>query len=140
MTGRVSTLLAIDLLAGALAAAAPSPADPPAPTDGLAKAFREADAVFTATVGTVKPLGQTNSIPAGVFGEVTFKDAKAVRGTVPAVKAFGYGYREKAKQNLDLEAAGPVLVAVKWKGVVAVVPATEANLELAEKSVPAQKK
>src|SRR4051812_15412845 len=62
-----------------------APADPPkdkgdkAEAD-LVKALKDADAVFTAKVGKVEPLGQTNSIPASVFGKVSFKDPKALRG------------------------------------------------------------
>jgi hypothetical protein len=108
--------------------------------EALAKALKEADAIFTAAVGKVSPQGQTNSIPPSTFGNVTFKDAKALRGTAPEA-AVPYSVREGMK-HIDLTAKGQVLVAVK-KSVTALVPATEANLALAKKVIeadPAPKK
>jgi hypothetical protein len=102
--------------------------------EALGRAFKEADVVFTAKVGKVSPLGMTNSIPASVFGEVTFKEAKALRGAVPEAAKFSYSCREGAS-NMDLKAEGPVLVAVKGKGVTAVVPATEDNVAFARKAM-----
>ncbi len=102
-------------------------------TEALAKAFKDADTVFTAEIGKVQPLGQTNSIPASVFGNVTFKNAKALRGAAPE-GALSYSFREGSTTNLDLEAVGKVLVATKGKGVLAVVPTTEANLALVKKA------
>src|SRR4051794_1735996 len=49
----------------------------------LVKTLKAADAVFTAKVGKVEALGQTNSIPASVFGKVTFKDMAALSGALP---------------------------------------------------------
>jgi hypothetical protein len=100
----------------------------------LTKAFQEADVVFTATVGRVSPIGMTNSIPASIFGEVTFKDVKALRGAVPGTAKFSFSYREGETQQMDLAAKGTVLVAVRQKGVSAVVPATDANLALVKKA------
>jgi hypothetical protein len=108
--------------------------------DALAKALKEADVVFTGKIGKVNPLGQTNSIPPSTFGEVTFKEAKAMRGTVPEPAKFSYSFREGSTKNLDLKTEGEVLVAVKGKGVAIVVPATEANLALAKKAIESAKK
>ncbi len=102
--------------------------------DALTKSLKEADVVFTGKIGKVNPLGQTNSIPPSTFGNVTFKDTKALRGTVPGGATFSYSYREGATKNLELMAEGMVLVAVKQKGVTVIVPATEANLALAKKA------
>lgn len=102
----------------------------------LTKALKDADVVFTGKIGKVNPLGQTNSIPPSTFGNISFKEPKALRGTVPGAATFSYSFRE-GKQNMDLEAAGPVLVAVKQKGVMVIVPATEANLALARKAIEA---
>jgi hypothetical protein len=99
----------------------------------LAKAFREADAVFTAKVKEVNPQGMTNSIPATVFGTVTFKDVKPVRGAAPEGLTFSYSYREGASKHLNLAATVPVVVATRQKAVTVIVPATEANLALAAK-------
>ena len=107
--------------------------------DALAKALKEADVVFTGKIGKVNPLGQTNSIPPSTFGNVTFKDTKALRGKVPEGTTFAYSYKEDFTKNLDLTAAGAVLVAAKGKGVSVIVPATEANLALAKKVLEAAK-
>ena len=107
--------------------------------DALAKSLKEADVVFTGKIGKVDPLGQTNSIPPSTFGEVTFKEAKALRGTVPEPAKFSYSFREGSTKNLDLKAEGAVLVAVKGKAVSVVVPATEANLALAKKAIEGAK-
>jgi hypothetical protein len=98
---------------------------------GLAKAFQEADVVFTATVEQIKPIAQTNSIPPSIRGDITFKDVEALRGT-PAGKKFAYTYKKGTTRNLDLGVKGRVVVAVKQKAVTALVPATEANLALAK--------
>jgi hypothetical protein len=107
--------------------------------EALARAFKEADVVFTARIGKVSPLGKTNSIPASVFGEVTFKEARALRGVLPEAAKFAYSHREGAR-NMDLKAEGPVLVAVKGKAVTAVVPATEDNVAFARKAFEAREK
>lgn len=70
MTRTAATLLAL-----LLTSAAPADDAKEKAAEALAKTFKDADAVFTAEGAKVKPLGQTNSIPASVFGEVTFKDA-----------------------------------------------------------------
>jgi len=101
----------------------------------LTKVLKEADVVFTGKVGKVNPLGQTNSIPPSTFGNVSFKEPKALRGKVPEAATFSYSFREGTTKNLDLEARGLVLVAIKGKGVSAIVPATEANLALARKAL-----
>ncbi len=106
--------------------------------EALANSLKEADVVFTAKIGKVNPLGQTNSIPPSIFGNITFKEAKALRGTVPGAATYSYSFRE-GRKNLDLEAAGQVLVAVKQKGVLAIVPASEANLAVAKKAIEAPK-
>jgi hypothetical protein len=103
--------------------------------EALAKSLKEADIVFIAKLGKVSPLGQTNSIPPSTFGRVSFKDAKALRGAVPEGATFSYSFRKGTTKNLELNADGPVLVAVKGKGVSVIVPATEANLALARKAV-----
>ena len=105
----------------------------------LTKALKDADIVFTGKIGKVNPLGQTNSIPPSTFGNVAFKDTKALRGTVPGGATFNYSFREGTTKNLDLDAAGAVLVAVKQKGVLAIVPATDTNLALAKKALEAPK-
>src|SRR5438874_12328425 len=74
----------------------------------LTKALKDADVVFTAKIGKVNPLGQTNSIPPSTFGNVSFKDTKALRGTVAGAATFNYSFREGTTRNLDLDAAGPV--------------------------------
>jgi hypothetical protein len=99
----------------------------------LLKALRDASAVFTAELGGVKPVAQTNSIPPTTRGEVSFKEAKPLRGKA-GEKVYGYTYREGATKNVDLGATGRVLVAVKDKDVLAIVPATEANLALVKKA------
>ena len=100
----------------------------------LLKALREADAVFTATISKVNPIGMTNSIPPSVFGEVTFKDIRPLRGAAPTLSKFSYSYKEGATGQLDLMAKGTLVVAVRQKGLSVVVPATEANLALAKKA------
>jgi hypothetical protein len=100
--------------------------------DALAKSLKEADLVFTGKIGKINPLGQTNSIPPSTFGNITFKDTKTLRGTVPSAATFSYSFREGTTKNLDLEATGQVLVAVKQKGVSVIVPAREANLAVAK--------
>jgi hypothetical protein len=97
----------------------------------LAKAFKDADLVFTAKVGKIDELGSTNSIPPSVFGKVTFKDVKALRGEAPESPTFNYSRREGSKQ-IVLESKDTVVVAIRQKGVTVVVPATEANLALAK--------
>ncbi len=104
----------------------------------LVMAFKDADLIFTAKLGKVQPLGQTNSIPASIFGNVSFRDVKPLLGKASA-PSYSYVYREGMTQNMDLEAKGEVLVAVKGKGVRAIVPATEANLAIARKVLPAPK-
>jgi hypothetical protein len=106
--------------------------------EALAKSLKEADTVFTGKIGKVNPLGQTNSIPPSTFGNVTFKETKALCGTVAGGATFSYSFRE-GRKNFDLEAAGQVLVAVKQKGVLVIVPATEANLALAKKVIEVPK-
>src|SRR5437667_410367 len=69
--------------------------------DALAKSLKDADVIFTGKIGKVNPLGQTNSIPPSTFGEITFKDGKALRGAVPEAK-LNYSTRE-GKTNFDLE-------------------------------------
>jgi hypothetical protein len=98
---------------------------------GLGKAFQEADAVFTAEVGEIKPLSRTNSIPPSIRGDITFKDVKSLRGT-PEGRKFAYTYRKGSTKNLDLAAKGRVVVAVRHKAVTVLVPATDANLALAK--------
>src|SRR6516162_1452136 len=71
--------------------------------DILAKSLTEADLVFTGKIGKVNPLGQTNSIPPSTFGNITFKEANVLRGTLPQVITFSYSFRE-GKKNFDLEA------------------------------------
>ena len=128
MLSAVPAVALLASLAGGQEREAPGPA-------ALAKAFREADAVFTATVGKVRPLGMTDSIPASLFGQVTFKNIKPLRGAAPASPTFSYSYREGATEQMDLMAAGTVVVAARQKGVSVVVPATEANLALARKTL-----
>jgi hypothetical protein len=105
----------------------------------LVKALKDADAVFTAKVGKVEPLGQTNSIPASVFGKVSFKDPKALRGELPKATTFSFSYREGMTGLMDLEAKDDVIVAVKKDGVSVVVAASEANLALAKKALGQEK-
>jgi hypothetical protein len=102
----------------------------------LSNALKDADIVFTGKIGKVNPLGQTNSIPPSTFGNISFKETKALRGTVPEGGMFNYSFRE-GRKNFDLKATGSVLVAVKQKGVLLIVPATEANLALAKKVIEA---
>jgi hypothetical protein len=109
------------------------------PNDALVKGLKEADLIFTGKVSKVNPLGQTNSIPPSTFGDITFKEPKALRGTVPEAAKFSYSFREGTTQNLDLKADGEVLIAVKGKGVLVIVPASEANLTLAKKVIEAAK-
>ena len=116
----------------------PAKPDEKAIAEALAKSLKDADAIFTADIGKVNALGQTNSIPASVFGNVTFKDAKALKGAVPEA-ALSYSFREGSAMNLGLEVKGKVLVATKGKGVLAIVPANEANLILAKKAIEAAK-
>lgn len=133
-------------LLGLVLVALPSPAriedDEPARPDekalaaALAKSLKDADAIFTAEIGTVKSLGQTNSIPASVFGNVTFKVDMALTGKGPD-GALSYSFREGSIINLDLDAKGIVLVARKGKGVLAIGPATDANLALAKQAIDA---
>ncbi len=116
---------------------------PPKPDEkallvALAKSLKDADAIFTADIGKVKPLGQTNSIPASVFGNVTFKVDKTLTGKAPD-GALSYSFREGSTINLDLDAKGKVLVASKGKGVLAIVSATEANFAVAKKAIEAAK-
>jgi hypothetical protein len=99
----------------------------------LTKAFKDADVIFTAKVGKVDAQGMTNSIPASIFGKVTFKDVKALYGDAPETPTFSYSYREGSKQVV-LSATDTVVVAVRQKAVTVVMPATEANLALATKA------
>jgi hypothetical protein len=101
--------------------------------EALAKALKEADTLFTAKVGKVSVLAQTNSIPPATLGKVVFKEAKALRGTVAEDATYSYTYRKGTTKNLDLQETGMVLVAVKQKAATAIVPATDANLALAKK-------
>jgi hypothetical protein len=105
------------------------------PNDTLVKALKQADLIFTSTIDKVNLLGQTSSIPPSTFGNVTFQDTKALRGKVPETATFSYSFRRGTTKNLDLKAAGQVLVAVKQKGVLVVVPATEPNLALAKQVI-----
>jgi H2-forming N5,N10-methylenetetrahydromethanopterin dehydrogenase-like enzyme len=109
-----------------------------APTDqdkaaDLAKAFKDADVVFTATIGKVQPMGHTNNILITAFGKVTFKDLKALRGALPEVATFSYSCTDGVTLNFDLSLQGQVIVAAKQKGVIAIVPSTDPNLALANK-------
>lgn len=107
--------------------------------EALAQTLKDADTIFTAQMSKMNPLGQTNSIPASVFGEVTFKDGKAMKGTVADDGKYSYSHREGQTKNLDLGATGKVLVAAKGKSVTAIVPATEANIAAAKKAAEADK-
>jgi hypothetical protein len=98
----------------------------------LAKAVQDADAVFTATIEKVKPISQTNSIPPSIRGEVTFKDVKPLRGKAEG-ETFAYTFKKGTTKNLELDAKGQVLVAIKQKAAMVIVPATEANLGLVKK-------
>jgi len=100
--------------------------------DALAKALQEADLVFTGKIEKVNPIGRTNSIPPSTFGDIAFKDTKALRGPPLEVGKFNYSFR-KGMTNMDLAAQGQVLVTVKQKSVTVIVPVTEANLALAKK-------
>ena len=111
-------------------------ADDKASVEALAKSLKDADALFTADIGKVVTLGQTNSIPATVFGNVAFKDAKILKGKLPA-GPLSFSYREGGSMNWDLDAKGKVLIAANGKGVLAIVPATEANLALVKKATDA---
>src|SRR5207248_752795 len=102
------------------------------PAPELARAFKEADLVFTARVAKVTPVGRTNSIPPSTFGNVTFKDVNDLRGKTPEPATFSYTYKEGTTKHLDLKSEGLMVVAVKGKAVSAAVPATEANLALAK--------
>lgn len=62
-----------------------------------------------------------------------------MKGTVADGGKYSYSHKEGVTENLDLEATGKVLVAAKGKGVLAVVPATEANLALAKKVIDGEK-
>jgi hypothetical protein len=106
----------------------------------LLKTLKEADVVFTGKIGKVMPLGQTNSIPPSTFGEITFKEAKALLGKVADAPKYSYSYKEGTTKNVDLKTTEQVLVAVKGKGVSAIVPATEANLALAKKALEGKEK
>ena len=128
--------LAVVALLAAIILVASAPAQDQV-DDALAKSLKEADVVFTGKIGKVNPLGQTKSIPPSTFGNVTFKDAKALRGKVPEEATFAYSYKEDFTKNLDLKAEGTVLVAAKGKGISVLVPATEANLALAKKVLEA---
>jgi hypothetical protein len=132
MKNRLAALLAAVLLVPC--APAQEKAD-----EALAKAMKEADVLFTGKVGKVNPLGQTNSIPPSTFGTVAFKDPKALLGKVPDGATFSYAFKEGTTKNLDLDAKGDVVVAVKGKGVTVIVPATEANLALARKAAEAHR-
>jgi len=106
----------------------------------LVTSLKEADLIFTGTLAKVHPLGQTNSIPASIFGAVTFKNLKPLRGSPPAAATFSYSYREGLTKNLDLTPDAQVLAAAKGKAVIAIVPATDANLALAKKTLTAAEK
>jgi hypothetical protein len=99
----------------------------------LVKALQAAENMFTAKVRKVEPLGQTNSIPASIFGKVTLKDLKPLSGALPKAATFSSSYREGMTQLMDLMASGEVLVGVKKEGVSMVVAATEANLAIAKR-------
>ena|SRR5436305_13777122 len=101
------------------------------PDDALLKSLKEADVIFTGTIDKVSPLGQTNSIPPSTFGEIKFKNTKALRGSIPEGK-LNYSFRE-GKKNFDLDAKGDVIVALQKTGVTVIVPANDANLALAKK-------
>ena len=105
----------------------------------LAEKLKGADAAFTAALGKVENLAQTNSIPPSVFGKASFKDAKALHGELPKAKSFSFSYRQGKTGVMDLAAKGRVLVAVKGGQVLAVVPATRANLAVAKKAMGAKK-
>jgi hypothetical protein len=134
MTMRIAALLGVFLLAP-VAAGQDKKAD-----DALAKSLQEADVVFTGQIGKVNLLGRTNSIPPNTFGKITFKDARALHGAVEEAPMFSYSYKKGTTMNVDLEAKGQVLVAVKGKAVTVIVPATEANLALAKKVIEARGK
>src|SRR2546423_15688509 len=85
----------------------------------LTKALKESDVVFTGKISKVNPLGQTNSIPPSTFGNITFKEPKALRGTVPGAATFSSSFREGQK-HMDLEAAPHAIVAGKQRGVLAI--------------------
>lgn len=99
----------------------------------LMKSLKAADAVFTAEIGSAKPVAQTNSIPPSIIGEITFKSVKALRGKSEE-KVYRYGYREGSVKNLEFGEKGRVIVVVKEKGVLAIIQATEANLALVRKA------
>jgi hypothetical protein len=102
--------------------------------DALAKALKDADQVFIGKIGKVNPLGQTNSILPSTFGNITFKETKALRGQPLEAGPFNYSFKE-GRKNFDLGAKGQVLVAVKQKSATVIVPATEANLAIAKKAI-----
>jgi hypothetical protein len=138
MTIRRTAVVLLALVIGLLAV--PSFSAEEKADDALLKVLKEADAVFTGKIGKVNPLGQTNSIPPNTFGEITFKDAKALRGTVAEAPKYSYSYKEGTTKNVDLKATEQVLVAVKGKSVSAIVPATETNLALAKKALEGKEK
>src|ERR1051325_4576020 len=114
--------IAVMTLLGALLFVSGMPAQEKA-DDALAKALTEADLVFTGKI----------SIPPSVFGEIVFNETKALHGPQLDGATFRYSFR-KGRTNMDLAAKGLVLVAVKQKSVTVIVPATEANLALAQRA------
>jgi hypothetical protein len=125
--------IALTILLSGFTVRAEPPAKDKLDEAALLKSLKEADAVFTAKIGEVKLIAQTNSIPPSIRGDVTFKDVKALRGKSEE-KKYAYTYKEGTTKNLDLDAEGQVIVAVKAKGVSVIIPATEANLALVKKA------
>jgi hypothetical protein len=103
--------------------------------EALLRSLKEADVVFTARIGKVSPLGQTNSIPPSTFGEITFLEPRALRGTVQEGVKYSYSFREGTTKNMNLKAQGLVLVAVKGKSVTVIVPATEDTIAFTRKAI-----
>ena len=71
--------------------------------------------------------------------EITAKDVKALRGALPEAATLSYSCTDGVTPNFDLSLQGQVIVAAKQKAVIAIVPATDPNLALANMTVGGRK-
>jgi RNA polymerase sigma factor (sigma-70 family) len=122
------------------------------PDEALLAALKDADLVFTAKITKSAEQAATNALPPTITGNVTFEDAKALRGRLPQSLEFRFTYRKDKDARMHLTKGDTVLVLAKALpvlpgGAVGVinysvlmsVPATEATVEAVKKALANQK-
>ena len=140
--------IASSVLLGAVVAI-PSPVEIEhlkAVTEALVKSLAAADAIFTAEGYAVERVENNPASRAcHLIDKVTFKEGKPLKGKVTNEGVYFHDPRDILPKrvpeplNLEFKAKGKLLVAVKGERVLAVVPATDANLALAKKAAEEKK-